>query len=208
MKPSICAIILAAGTSSRMGKPKQLLPLGEQSLLERTIHRLVDEDFSEVIAVIGHEAKAIKEKISIKNERFRWIENEAYLTGQSSSLKTGIVSLKEHHSHAMVFLGDLPFISDETIRLIYQTGVDRLKEYGESFVIRPTYKEVPGHPVFFGNINRHHFAQLQGDTGGKSIMKRIPHHILLEVEDEGILMDVDSPEDYVEAKRRWRGYHE
>lgn len=208
MNSSICAIILAAGTASRMGKPKQLLPLGDLALLEHTINRLVNENFTEVITVIGYEAINIKNRIPIDNERFRWVENEAYLTGQSSSLRVGIESLQKHHTNVMVFLGDLPFIQAETIRLIYKFGVDRMKENEEAFVIRPTYKEVPGHPVFFGHINKHHFAQLQGDNGGKPIMKRISNHILLEVEDPGILFDVDTPEDYVEAKKKWRRNHE
>lgn len=208
MKRSICAIILAAGTSSRMGRPKQLLPLGNRTLLEHTIQRLLKEDFSEVIAVIGHQSEVIKEMIPIHNERFRWVENVAYLTGQSSSLQVGIESLQKHHSHIMVFLSDLPFIEEQTIRLIYQTGLNRIQETVEPFVIRPMYEVVPGHPVFFGNINKNLFAGLQGDRGGKAIMKKIADHQLVQVDDPGILSDVDTPEDYEEAKKKWRGLYE
>lgn len=65
MNTSISAIILAAGTSSRMGKPKQILPLGNRAILEHVIQRSLAEDFSEVIVVIGHEAETIKNMITI-----------------------------------------------------------------------------------------------------------------------------------------------
>ncbi|MCZ2258183.1 nucleotidyltransferase family protein [Sporosarcina sp. G11-34] len=201
MNTSICALILAAGTSNRMGKPKQLLLLGNRTILEHVIHHSLEKDFSEVIAVIGHETEMIKKVISIDDKRFRWVENADYLSGQSASLRIGIESLREHHSNIMVFLGDLPFTSTETIRLIYQSGVARMKESEEAFMIRPTHKGVSGHPVFFGNIDRNLFAQLQGDKGGKTIMNKISDHILLDVDDHGILFDVDTPSDYVEAKR-------
>lgn len=208
MRPSICAIILAAGTSSRMGQSKQLLPFGNRALLEHTIQRLLDEDFAEVIAVIGHESEAIKEMILLNNERFRWVENEVYLTGQSSSLRVGIENLQNDHSNVMVFLGDLPFIQEETIQLIYQSGVQRMQESEEPFVIRPTFKEAPGHPVFFGNIDKKLFIQLEGYSGGKAIMKKIADQLVLPVKDSGIVYDIDTPEDYVEAKRKWRNAHE
>ena len=91
--------------------------------------------------MIGHEAKAIKKVILIDNQRFRWVENEAYLSGQSTSLKVGIESLQEQQSNIMVFLGDLPFISAETIRLIYKTGMDKMKETDEGFSIGQHIKD-------------------------------------------------------------------
>ena len=201
MNATVCAIILAAGTSSRMGKPKQLLTLRDQTILEHVIQRTLNEDFSEIITVIGHEAKTIKKMIPVDHKRFRWVVNEAYLTGQGSSLKVAIENLQKHHSHIMVFLGDLPFITAETVRLIYKSGVDRLKETEEAFIVRPTNKGVSGHPVFFGNINRDYFSQLQGDKGARSIMSKVSDHVRLEVEDRGILFDVDTPEDYANAKK-------
>ncbi|MCG7334695.1 nucleotidyltransferase family protein [Sporosarcina sp. ACRSM] len=200
MNPSICAIILAAGTSSRMGKTKQMLSLGNDPILEHVINCSLHENFSEVIAVIGHEANTIKENILIDSERFRWVVNESYLSGQSSSLKVGIESLKEVHPNLMVFLGDLPFLSTKTIRTIYQHGAKRLEETDAPFMIRPMYNGEVGHPVFFGNIDRHLFARLQGDTGGKAIMHQISDRIFLKVEDEGILFDVDTLADYQKAK--------
>lgn len=199
-KGYVSAIILAAGTASRMGKSKQMLPLGERTLLEHVIHRTLSADFAEVLTVIGHEAEAIQKIIAIDDQRFRWIVNGAYRAGQSTSLKLGIENVQDNGSTIMVFLGDLPFISDDTIRLIYQAGVDQLTVSAEPFSIRPIYQGVAGHPVFFGNCTGDLFAALQGDKGAKAMMDKIPNHIRLEVEDSGILFDVDTPEDYTKAK--------
>lgn len=199
MNPSICAIILAAGTSSRMGKPKQLLQLNGKPLLEHVIGMAVSADFSEIITVIGCEAINIQRAITIDDQRFRWAVNEEYLSGQGSSLKTGISQVGEQHSGIMVFLGDLPFIENTTVQKIYQAGKAMLREYDKSFVIQPEYGGITGHPVFFGHPDKKVFMELQGDRGAKAIMKKIPIRQSIPVDDSGILFDIDTPDAYHEA---------
>lgn len=201
MKQSISAIILAAGTSSRMGRLKQILALGDSTILEHVIVKTLEERFSEIITVIGYEASTVKKAISVRDPRFRWVVNGGYGSGQSTSLKLGIENLPENDASFMVFLGDLPFISAATIHSIYASGKDRGKVTSEPFIIQPEYKGIAGHPVFFGNISNHFFSSLKGDRGAKSIMKKVKDHRRLAVDDRGILFDVDTPEDYVKAKR-------
>ncbi|MEH7122360.1 nucleotidyltransferase family protein [Bacillus sp. JJ1773] len=197
--PSVCAVILAAGTSSRMGQPKQLLELNGLPLLEHVIRVALSADFSEIITVIGCEAAKIQKSISIEDPRFRWIFNEDYLSGQGSSLKTGIINAGDCHSGVMVFLGDLPFIAESTVQSIYQFGKDMLNKQQESFVIQPEYHGITGHPVFFGHPNRNIFMELQGDRGAKAIMNKIPHRQSISMDDRGILFDIDTPESYDKA---------
>ncbi|WNS74946.1 nucleotidyltransferase family protein [Bacillus sp. DTU_2020_1000418_1_SI_GHA_SEK_038] len=200
MNPSICAIILAAGTSSRMGQPKQLLELKGRPLLEHVIRSASTANFSEIITVIGCEADKIQKTISIKDPRFRWVVNKDYLSGQGSSLKTGIAKAGSQHSGVMVFLGDLPFISQSTVQTIFQIGKDMLKNQDESFVIRPEFNGMTGHPVFFGHLDRNLFMQIQGDQGAKAIISKISTRQSISVEDSGILFDVDTPEVYEKAR--------
>ncbi|MFK2825713.1 nucleotidyltransferase family protein [Bacillus sp. B190/17] len=202
----VYAMILAAGTSSRMGQPKQLLPLGEYFILEHVIHRVLEGPFTKVAAVIGHEAAAIQESIHIEDRRFQWIINKNYHLGKSSSLICGLESFISTGSNVMVFLGDLPFISDETVHTLYESGMELFSECGEPFIVRPVYKEVPGHPVFFGQVNKGLFDDLGGDQGAKAIIERFTCRKHLIVEDEGVLLDVDTPEAYKEAKKRNRKY--
>ncbi|WP_066291028.1 nucleotidyltransferase family protein [Bacillus sp. FJAT-29937] len=199
INPSICAVILAAGTSSRMGRPKQLLELNGLPLLEHVIRAALSGNFSEIITVIGCEADKIQKAISIEDPRFRWVINEDYLSGQGSSFKTGILNAGDTHSGVMVFLGDLPFISESTVQSIYQTGKGMFKVQHESFVIQPEYSGITGHPVFFGHPDRNLFMEIQGDRGAKAIMNKIPHRKSITVDDRGILFDIDTPEAYEEA---------
>ncbi|MEH7524038.1 nucleotidyltransferase family protein [Bacillus sp. JJ1503] len=199
ISPSICAVILAAGMSSRMGQPKQLLELNGLPLLEHVIRVALSADFSEIITVIGCEAAKIQKSILIEDPRFRWVLNEDYLSGQGSSLKTGIINAGDCHSGVMVFLGDLPFIAESTVQSIYQFGKDLLNKQHESFVIQPEYHGITGHPVFFGHPNRNIFMELQGDRGAKAIMNKIPHRQSISMDDRGILFDIDTPESYDKA---------
>lgn len=202
MTSTTSAVILAAGSSSRMGELKQTLELGSSTLLEHVIHLALHEDFAEVITVIGNEAEVIKDTIHIEDSRFRWVMNEDYLSGQSTSLKVGAANVYESNRHAMVFLGDTPFITSETIRKILQVAEEKFTGSTESFVIRPVYHGTAGHPVFFGNIDKSLFTQLHGDTGAKSLFAKFADYVQVEVEDDGVLFDVDTKEEYVKAKKR------
>jgi len=203
MTASIGAIILAAGASTRMGKAKQLLLLNEQPLLDHVIQRVLAVPFYEVIAVIGYEAERIQREISIKDERFHWASNNDYSSGQSSSLKTGIEHFSKEHDGVMIFLGDLPFILNETVQSVFHEGKKMLTEYEEGFIVQPSYQGIIGHPVFFGHFDRRLFMNIQGDTGAKTIREQFSCQKKLIVEDKGILFDIDTPDKYEEAKQYW-----
>lgn len=197
----VAAVILAAGTSSRMGKPKQLLDLGGIPLIERVIRSILRFHFSEVIAVIGHEAGQIERMIQITDDRFRWVVNPDYLCGQSTSLRKGINSC--HSSSVMIFLGDQPVISEKTIRTVLQFGCAKQSASGEPFVVRPHFQSTPGHPVFLGNVQKIDFTGLEGDHGAKAIIGGMKNQYPLPVRDSGIVLDVDTPEAYEKLRRIW-----
>jgi molybdenum cofactor cytidylyltransferase len=201
MSADVTAVILAAGTSSRMGKPKQLLRLGGIPLVERVIRSVLPFHFSEVIAVIGHEAEKIEQMIPITDDRFRWVANPDYLSGQSTSLRKGINS--SHSSSAMIFLGDQPMISEKTIWTVFEYGREKQAASDEPFVVRPHFQSTPGHPVFLGNVRKMDFTALEGDHGAKAIIGRMKNQYHLPVRDSGVVLDVDTPEAYEKLKRMW-----
>lgn len=196
----IQALVLAAGSASRMGKPKQLLRVGGRSILEHTIVSILPVEFKHIIAVIGNKKDKIMEEIKIKDPRFNWVINEAFQEGQSTSLKIGIRSFNEPTIHVMIFLGDLPFIKQDTIEKIFQAGREKLRDTNSPFTIRPVYQGTVGHPVFFGNMSSAIFEPLSGDLGAKPIMKEIPEHLTIALADQGILFDIDTINDFHEAK--------
>ncbi|MEK4027581.1 nucleotidyltransferase family protein [Pseudobacillus sp. FSL P4-0506] len=202
MTENVYAVILAAGMSSRMGEAKQLLPLGERSILQHVIDRVLKGKFTKVLAVIGHEAAAVQKTIHIEDKRFEWVVNKDYQLGQSTSLKTGLQQLALSQVNVMIFLGDLPFISEQTIHAIYESGLKMLDEHTEPFMVRPVYQSIPGHPVFLGRIHEELFSRMTGDQGAKSMLESFSYKERVPVEDEGIIIDIDTPEAYQEAKKQ------
>src|SRR5690625_3687892 len=198
----ISALILAAGTASRMGCTKQLLHLDEVPLLERVVQSVTPFTFAEIIIVIGHDAKQIKNNIDLKDERCRWMFNSDYKKGKSHSLKVGIAAIQTEH--VMVFLGDMPFISHTTIVKTYERGKRWAKKQSNSFVIRPVHRSVPGHPVFFGNIKQFNFHNLTADQGVRTLMQQMNNYDEIPVVDDGSILDIDTPEAYELAKQRWK----
>lgn len=200
MSRSGCAIILAAGTSSRMGKPKQLLELEGKCILERVINQVMKHPFERVIIILGHRDDEIRRKISIDSDRVTWVNNPDYLKGQSTSLLVGLNEIPKSIPAATVFLGDQPFISESTISEVNRTGNDRLEKEGEPFVIRPFYKDKPGHPVYWGNIHQLHVPKLTADRGGLQLMKSASQYYI-QISDPFVFIDVDTPKDFTDAKR-------
>lgn len=192
---SIAAIILASGLSKRMGSPKQLLLYHDKPLLEYMIRKLLPLPFNKIYAVVGHKSNEIMNKISVNDSRFEWKINRNYKDGQSAALKCAIKCVNDCKG-VMVFLADQPLIKRETIKKVFDYAAEQIERGQEGFVVQPSYLGRNGHPVFFSKMIYPSFDSLRGDEGGKSIIKEASHHYLLNVEDQGILLDIDTQEDY------------
>lgn len=199
MNSGICAIILAAGLSKRMGQPKQLMTLDGTYLIEKVIRNVIIENFDTIVVVIGHQSDEIKKLISLKDPRLVWVENKNYLSGQSSSLREGLKVAIENHSAAMVFLGDVPFIKSSTVKRVWQTGIEIQENVSHSFLLQPTYQKIPGHPVFIGRISTQILDHFEGDKSLKWLKKAIKYHQTLPIDDRGIVFDIDTPAAYTSA---------
>ena len=197
-----CAIILAAGTSSRMGVLKQLLPLDDKPILEHVIDKALAENFSAVYTVTGHESERVQSEMNILDKRHHWITNDDYLDGQSTSLKKVLQHIHPDYDSAMIFLGDMPFIKSETVELIYSEGANLYLQHNEPFMIRPQYDKRIGHPVYIGNIDDDLIERLEGDSGFRSLKNVFKVKRFIEVEDEGSNYDIDTKEQYKAAMKR------
>lgn len=201
-KYPVAAIILGAGMSKRMGTAKQLLQLGERSLLEVTITNVLHSGFPRVFGVIGHEAERIQAELEISDERFQWVLNEEYKKGQSTSLFSGLQqALNEEYSSVMIFLGDMPFIKQETIEFVLCSGRAIGSQTEKPFMLQPEYNQIPGHPVYLGNVHEGMFPFLAGDEGAKGLKKSLHFYKRLRVTDPGCVFDIDTPEVYEKAKK-------
>jgi molybdenum cofactor cytidylyltransferase len=197
----IGAIILAAGTSTRMGKAKQLLQINKKAMLEHCIQKCLDFPFQKILVIIGHQANEVKQAIQLKDERVQWIINEDYRKGQSSSFQIAVKEMSKECPSFLVFLGDQPLIRKQTIGRIIQYGNELLQELNskDPFVIQPFYKEVQGHPVFFGNLEKDALSMVQGDMGAKKLIAQSKRRLELDLNDPFVVFDIDTPDDYVKA---------
>lgn len=195
----VCAIILAAGESSRMGETKQLLPLGNNTILECVIESTLEASFPVIYIVIGYQADKICNQTNIKNNRLHWLINDDYENGQSTSIQQAFQQFKNEYSKAMIFLGDMPFLSSKTINDIYKKGMQIAQKEQNSFMVRPTYHNTIGHPVFIGNITNNIIKNMQGDTGLKKIIKQ--QHFI-KVNDSGAIFDIDTRTQYKNALKK------
>lgn len=190
----IPAVVLAAGKSTRMGRPKALLPLANgDTFLTRIIRTLRDAEVADVVVVLGHEAEAIAASIAERDLSPRVVLNRDYESGQLSSVLAGLRAIDRPGVNAMLLtLVDVPLVSADTVRAV----VARYRASGAPLV-RPVHGDQHGHPVL---IDRRLFDALRRadpSSGAKPIVRG---HVSavgdVEVSDEGAFLDIDTPEEY------------
>src|SRR5579864_5620645 len=116
-KSGVSAVVLAAGSSRRMGTPKQLLRIGGETILERTLNNVRASDAAEIVLVLGHAAESVEKAIS--TEQISVVHNPDHQQGVGTSLRTGLGAVSVDASAALIVLADQPFVRPETLnRLI------------------------------------------------------------------------------------------
>jgi len=187
----IAGLILAAGESSRMGTPKATLAYRGSTFLELIVQTLLAGGLERIVVVLGHQAGEIQQRVKI--EPALVVVNPDYRSGQTSSLQTGLRSLLADDLEAVVLcLVDHPAIAAVTVRRISAT----FRQCGSPVVI-PTYHGRRGHPVLIARELFEDLMRLTNDAGANSVVRKYrPVTEFVEVDDEGILIDVDDPEAY------------
>ena len=190
MIPMIPVIILAAGESKRMGKPKQLMPLGRITILEQTVDNFLSSEVSEVVVVLGHRAE---EMVNLIASRLVTVAvNPAYRKGMSTSIAAGLGLISDKAQGVMLALADQPFIDSQTINRL----VEAFGAHSKGITI-PIYQGRRGHPVIFDIKYKEELLRLKGDVGGREIVDRHPDDVLeVAVNCEGICVDIDTVDSY------------
>lgn len=194
----ISAIVLAAGESKRMGRPKQLLAWQGKTLLRHTLENLTRSNADEVILVLGHEAEAIRRGLT--ELKIKIVVNFGYKQGMASSLRQGLLAMNPESEAFLVLLADQPGIGPEIINRVIREFQRANPKRG---IVRPVYRGLRGHPVLIDVRYLQEALQLQGDVGARRILANHPADILeIEVDQDGILKDIDTPEEYRKYTRR------
>jgi len=184
-KPNSSAIILAAGASSRMGKPKALLDMGNKTLLEDQVDRLKRAGCSTIIVVVGSEANTIVEHHADLD--VVWTTNSEWEKGYFSSILCG---LSEVASSTLLLPIDTVGVPVETIKEILTKGLEENKN------IIPTFKDRGGHPVFLTTV----FIQKVVSTATLDdrldyLLNENPDTLRFEVDSESILTNINTPDE-------------
>ncbi|MDS0295307.1 nucleotidyltransferase family protein [Halogeometricum luteum] len=187
---SVGGVVLAAGRSTRFGEANKLLePLRGTPLVSHVARTAVDSSLCEAVVVVGHESAAVTDAVDSFDLPTRY--NDAYAEGQSTSVRLGVEFARKADWEAVVFLlGDMPFVHSGTVDQL-------LDEYrtGDGSIVAPRYDGKRGNPVLF---DRQHFdalADVDGDRGGRELVMEHDGTRFVDVEDPGVLRDVDSESD-------------
>jgi molybdenum cofactor cytidylyltransferase len=179
-------IVLAAGYASRMGENKMLLPLGGKTILQKTLENMMA--FVECIYVIsGHEHEAIAKHLE-DYEKVKLVYNPNYPEGMLTSIKIGVDQLKG--KRAFIMPGDMPFVKTETFKKLIQA---------KGPVIIPSYHFKGGHPILVKTDVLQALATSHVESLRDFLNLYEKHYV--EVEDEGVCIDIDTRAVYEYYKR-------
>ena len=193
----IAAAILAAGTSSRLGTPKQLLELGGRPVLAHTLAAVQQTSLDPVLVVLGHEQDLIEQRIDLSQTTV--VENPEFASGQSSSVRAALRSLSNDIDAVVFVLGDQPLVDPDVIEALADA-----RKTERALIAQPRYAEGRGNPVLIGRELFEELSEITGDMGARPLLEHHRDQIaLIDVSDKHRPGDVDTLADYEALKHQF-----
>lgn len=179
-------VVLAAGSSRRLGCPKQLLDLDGRPLLQHVIDAAAAAGPEQIVVVLGYAEREIRAALALPPSAVVAV-NPDFATGQASSLRVGLAALTDSIARAVVLLGDQPRVSPEVIRAVAEAPGP---------IARATYGGEPSHPVAFDRAVWPELRAVDGDRGARDVI--VAHADEVNAVEMGgdAPDDVDTDEDY------------
>jgi len=183
--PFVCGLVLGAGGSKRLGRPKQLLPYGSGTLLGHVVATARACRFDQTIVAIGGSAAEVRAGVDLCGAEV--VVNDAYGEGCSSSIAAALAAVDERCDVLVLMLGDQPGVTPEAVAAL-------LAGRGDAELAVCRYDDGRGHPIAFARSVFGDLASLHGDKG---VWRLLDREGVVEVPVDGpIPLDVDTPEDY------------
>lgn len=191
MSALIGAVVLAAGQSRRMGRPKLTLPWGERTVIEQVVHTLLEAEIQEIVVVTGGSREAVE--LALAGLPVRFAHNPHYEQAEMlTSLQAGIRALSPECQALLIVLGDQPTLNADVVRAVvgaYQTAGGRL--------VVPSYEMRRGHPWLVQRALWHELLNMPPEQTMRDFVRAHAEEIqYVNVNTPGILQDMDTPEDY------------
>jgi len=187
----IPALILAAGESSRMGRDKALLEFRGKTFLEHIVATLSEAGLERAVVVLGHHADEIRRAVNLRSVEI--VVNQEYRLGQTSSLQAGLRAVDQDQTDAIVLcLVDHPAVSAEVVRKLVAAY-----QQSSALVVVPIYQGRRGHPVVISRALFKELLSLDPQQGANTVIHKYRDAMQsVEVQDPGILIDIDDPQSY------------
>ena len=193
-RPKVAAVVLAAGSSTRMQGSHKLLELvGGQPLVASAVEAALASGLEPVVVVTGHMAAEVQ---AVLPEGARVVHNAAHANGLASSLRTALRALPPELDAVVVSLGDMPFVRARHLKALVQA-------WRPGSIVVPVRDGRRGNPVLWSATFIDEMCDLQGDAGAKQIMARYPEAVIeLRADDDAVLIDVDNTDDLERIRTR------
>ncbi len=186
---AVAGVLLAAGTSSRMGSNKLLLDLAGESVLRSAARRALAGGLAPLLVVLGHAAERAHQELA--GLPCEVVLNPNYEQGITSSLQAGVAALPAHAAAAMVLLADMPFVSAPMIAEM----VARFRAASAPLVISD-FAGVSAPPMVYDRVLFDELLAMTGDSCGKRVVQRHRHEAEVLAWPAAALSDLDVPADY------------
>jgi molybdenum cofactor cytidylyltransferase len=189
---SVAGVVLAAGTSTRMGGPNKLLfDVEGEPLVRRSVARALAAGLSPVVVVLGHEAERVRAQL--EGLPCRPVINAEYAGGINASLKTGIAAVPPSVDAAVVMLADMPFVTAQMITtLVQRYGAGEARPA----LVISEYEGINAPPMLYDRALFAELQQMEGEGCGKQVVKRHRAEAVVVQWPAEALSDVDIPADY------------
>lgn len=188
--PSVSAIILAAGRSSRSHGAHKLLSLvDDKSVIAHSADAITKAGISSAITITGEAHEEIESILARSGTKL--VHNDKFSDGMGSSIAVGIKQIEQTCEFALIYLGDMPFVQPSSIEALISASLSA----SPSAILMPTFNGKRGHPVLWGKQHFRALSQLALDVGGRDIIRDNAERVIeVPVNDPGILIDLDTPE--------------
>ena len=194
----VVAIVLAAGRGTRFGEsPKLLAMLNGKPLVHHAVEIALAAGLPTLI-VLGHREAEIR--AALADVPVTFVSNPAYAEGLSTSLKAGFAALPASATGAIVLLGDMPLLTRELLDRLIAAWTDA----GHPSAVIPVARERRGNPVLLSRRLSADIAALTGDSGAGPLLRSLDDILELPIEEPGVLLDIDTPEDWDRAEAMHR----
>jgi molybdenum cofactor cytidylyltransferase len=206
---SIGAVVLAAGGSSRLGEPKQLLRWRGETLIRRAVRTAAEAGCNPVVVVVGETGDEIRSQLAIRDSRIASsralqdvsriivVQNAHWQNGVGTSIRRGLEELGESTDAVLLLTCDQPFVESSTLSKL----IAERKKTGK-WIIASSYANTLGVPALFDRSLFEELRVLPDNLGAKSIIEARQAETISIAFEEGAV-DVDTPEDFERLNANW-----